>query len=110
MVQLRMRSNEKFQESGSMHWRRLTLGDWLGFGFLWVASLYSTVLFLAPETEQAIILFLVPFLGGSAVLIGSLLWSVLLFGFLCFVVGIPGGILHNSIKYSGEPNIKSVEK
>jgi len=109
MVELGMRNNEKLQKAGSMHWKRLTLGDWLGFGFLWVASLYAMGLFITPGTGQAIILFLTPFVGGSAVLIGSLLWFVLLLGFLCFAVGIPGWILHNSIKYSGKPNVESAK-
>ena len=104
MVEIRMRGNEKLQEAGSMHWRRLTLGDWLGFGFLWISSLYCIGLFFTPGAEQVIIMFLVPFLGGMAALVGSVLWLLFLIGFIGFAVGIPGAIMHNSIKYSEELN------
>lgn len=100
MVTLRTRSNEEMQEPGSLHWKRLSLGEWLLFGFLWFSSFYVLGLLLSPGMDQAITLFLLPFLGGAAVLVGVLVWLVFSLGALAFVVGLPGGIVHNSMKYS----------
>lgn len=103
-----MRSNDTLQQPGSMHWKRLTLGEWVGFGFLWFASIYSTGLFLTPGTQEAVILFLTPIFGEGAVLVGTLLWIALLLGFVGFAVCIPGMILHNSIKYTGKETPQGV--
>lgn len=80
-------------DPGSLHWHRLTLFEKGAFGALWASSVYVGVLAVQPE----VMLFFV-----SIGLIASLVWLFFTLGSLAFTVGIPLGILHNTIKYDPE--------